>query len=396
MGADGGPTSGGRFAATGTGRQPTMAETAQLPEAVPPPARASHSEEEAMGADGGATAEGAAAEGDLSLLLDGSASKKPLTTRPLVVDGSVSQQSASVTWLVSLGTQESGPPRFELQYGAPALGRWRTLEKKDMTTEEVVTDGQLAFPSATGAVPAKKYTATVWVTNEKRYVLRVRARYGEGTWSKWSDKSDTVVPGEAQSRPSEAESEVQPELEFEQEMEQSEEEAMGADGGATAEPATAEPEPEPEPAESDDESVSTAEPLIQDGRGQSDSTAEGDNSYIHVDVTGYEPRGSGKDAHVVWRLRVTHGDRRSVHELERRFSGIIKFNKDLLNLKHTPQALRTAGGKWKQKSVPGAWCARAYSFCLHHSHDQSKPPSPASVLSHAWCGCAGTNLSTIL
>ena len=82
-----------------------------------------------------------------------------------------------------------------------------------------------------------------------------------------------------------------------------------------------------------------------------------EKGYIHVAVTGYESRGSGKDQHTVWLLCVTRGDGDggSVQEvLARRYSSIHQFNAHLLKLQCTPAAFQSAGGKWTKK-VQKTW-----------------------------------------
>ena len=82
-----------------------------------------------------------------------------------------------------------------------------------------------------------------------------------------------------------------------------------------------------------------------------------EKGYIHVAVTGYESRGSGKDEHVVWLLCVTRGDGDggSIQEvLARRYSKIHQFNAHLLKLQCTPAAFQSAGGKWTKK-VQKTW-----------------------------------------
>jgi hypothetical protein len=307
-----------------------MAETAQVPsEAVPPLARSTQVDRHAQPAsklEPEPEPEHAQdTEADAGLLLGMEQHLSPLTTRPLVVEGSVSERQTSVTWLVSLPTDASATARFELQYGAPKVGRWHTLEKKDLATEEVLTEGQIAFPSATGVVPAKKFQAAVWVPGDGPYVLRVRARYGNGSWSKWSPKSDIVTRMSVQSPSTEGQGQDNPDL-----------------------PLSA-PEGPIDAAAVDEES---SRELSRASLTQEESVS----GYIQVAVTGYESRGTGKEQHIVWLLRVTRVDRDGEHRHEvvgRRYSGIHQFNEYLRKTPCTPAALRAAGGKWAKKLPRG-------------------------------------------
>lgn len=274
----------------------------------------------------GAVGELLAHDGGQFGLLTGMA--QPVGTCPVVVDGSVSKQQATVTWKVSLPSEPSAPPRFELQYGAPKLGRWRTLEKKDMVTEEV-NDGKIpTFPSATGMVPAKQFQATVWVPGDGDYVLRMRARYGDGNWSTWSTKSDTVARTSTQPLSTEAQA--------------GSKHPLSAPGPASPIAASA----------GDDESYREL------GASRVSLTQEESvRGYLNVAVTGYESHGTGKEQHIVWLLCVTRGDGDggSIREiLGRRYSGIHQFNEHLLKTKCTPAAVRSAGGKWTKK-VQRSW-----------------------------------------
>ena len=95
------------------------------------------------------------------------------------------------------------------------------------------------------------------------------------------------------------------------------------------------------------------------GRALASVSSQHDESvsgYIQVAVTGYESRGTGKEQHIVWLLRVTCVDRDGEHRhevVERRYSGIHQFNEYLRKTPCTPAALRAAGGKWAKKLPRG-------------------------------------------
>lgn len=120
---------------------------------------------------------------------------KPVLTKPLVVDQlDVTPSAVTLSMLMSIASQPSpGPAVFEVQYGAPGVvGKWLAVAAQDLAVREEPSETQVVIPLATDVVEAAKWFATVQIGGGlKKYVVRARARYGAGSWSKWV-RSDTI------------------------------------------------------------------------------------------------------------------------------------------------------------------------------------------------------------